>query len=121
MQTIYRPGLDVSPVLDPDQANYFASLIGVLRWAVELGRIDIYVNVSMTSSHLAQPRIGHMEQVLHIFSYLKHHEQSTFVFDPNQVNWDETQFQKYDWTQFYQDAKEAIPLLRLILRGHPYK
>lgn len=32
MQTNYRPELDVSPPLGPDQANYFASLIGVLRW-----------------------------------------------------------------------------------------
>jgi hypothetical protein len=30
MQTNYRPELDVSPLLDPDQANYYASLIGIL-------------------------------------------------------------------------------------------
>jgi hypothetical protein len=41
MQTGYRPELDISPVLGPEQANYYQSLIGVLCWAVELGRIDM--------------------------------------------------------------------------------
>ena len=30
MRPDYRPGLNVSPVLDPDQANYYMSLIGIL-------------------------------------------------------------------------------------------
>jgi len=70
MQTGYQPELDISPVLGPDQANYFQSLIGVLRWAVELGCIDIHIDVAVLSSHLAEPRLGHLEQALHIFSYL---------------------------------------------------
>ncbi|MGH7954706.1 MAG: reverse transcriptase domain-containing protein [Gloeomargaritales cyanobacterium] len=37
MTSGYRPELDVSPLLDDEQANYFQNLIGVLRWAVELG------------------------------------------------------------------------------------
>jgi hypothetical protein len=47
MQADYRPELDVSPLLGPDQANYYESLIGILRWAVELGRIDIYIDVAL--------------------------------------------------------------------------
>jgi hypothetical protein len=74
MQTGYRPELDVSPILGSEQANYYQSLIGVLSWAVELGRIDIYIDVALLSSYLAQPRVGHLEQVFHIFSYLKHYE-----------------------------------------------
>jgi hypothetical protein len=34
MQANYRPELDLSPVLGPDQASYFMSLIGILRWTV---------------------------------------------------------------------------------------
>jgi hypothetical protein len=79
MQADYRPELDVSPVLDPYQANYYMSLTGILRWAIELGRIDIYIDVALLSSYLCQPRIGHLEQVLHIFSYLKHHENSNII------------------------------------------
>ena len=119
MRTDYRPELDTSPLLSPEQANYYMSLIGILRWAVELGRLDIYVDVTKLSSYMAQPRIGHMEQVLHMFSYLKHHLQSNIVFDPNGINWDETQFQKYNWTQFYHDAREPIPFNAPAARGNP--
>ncbi len=55
----YRPEIDVSPELDETEASYFHSLIGVLRWIVELGQVDIDVEVSMMSSHLALPRVGH--------------------------------------------------------------
>lgn len=87
--------------------------------AVELGHIDIYVDVSMLSSHLAQPRIGHLQQVLHIFAYLKCHEQSNLVFDPNVVDWDESQFPVHDWEDFYKDAIEAVPPNAPAPRGTP--
>ena len=85
MQSNYRPELDISPILDPEQANYYMSLIGILRWAVKLGRIDIYIDVCLLSSYMCQPRVGHLEQVLHRFAYLKHHENSNIVIDPNYI------------------------------------
>jgi hypothetical protein len=118
MQQGYRPELDVSPLLDEDQANYYASLIGVLRWAVELGRIDIHIDVSLLSSYLAQPRVGHLQQVLHIFAYLRCHEQSTLVFDHNSVDWDEQQFPTHDWTEFYGTIKEALPTNAPVPKGN---
>ena len=69
--TDYRPELDSSPELDPPNTAYFQSLIGVLRWIVELGRVDICCEVSMLSSYLAMPRVGHLDTVLQIFAYLK--------------------------------------------------
>jgi hypothetical protein len=51
----YRPEIDVSPELGNTDSSYFHSLVGVLRWIVELGRVDIDVEVSMMSSHLALP------------------------------------------------------------------
>jgi hypothetical protein len=119
LQSGYRPELDISPILGPDQANYYQSLIGILRWAVELGRIDINIDVALLSSYLAQPCLGHLEQALHIFGYLKHHLNSHLVFDPNYVSWDQTGIQDYDWTEFYRDAKEAIPPNAPPPRGHP--
>jgi Reverse transcriptase (RNA-dependent DNA polymerase) len=46
----YRPELDTSPYCNDDDANYYQQQIGVLRWAVELGRIDILTEVSMLAS-----------------------------------------------------------------------
>jgi hypothetical protein len=109
MRTGYRPELDSSSVLGPEQANYYQSLIGILRWAVELGRIDIHIDVALLSSHLAEPRVGHLEQAFHIFSYLKHHLNSQLVFDPNHVEWETDSFVNYDWQEFFHDAQEAIP------------
>ena len=51
----YRPELDVSQELSADDMRYYQELIGVLRWAVELGRCDIAVEVSMMSTHMAMP------------------------------------------------------------------
>ena len=65
--TSYRPELDVSPELTPRDSAYYQSLIGIFRWIVELGRIDICLEVSMMSPYLAMPRKGYLDQVLHIY------------------------------------------------------
>ena len=61
LRSTYRPELDVSEELSSSNASYYQSLIGILRCIVELGRVDICLEVSMMSSHLALPRKGHME------------------------------------------------------------
>ena len=83
LMTSYRPELDVSPELTPQDSAYYQSLIGILRWIVELGRIDICLEVSMMSSHLAMPRKGHLDQVLHIFAYLHKYHNTELVYDPS--------------------------------------
>ena len=56
MSSGYRPEIDITPELGKEDAAYYHSLIGVLRWIVELGRVDINIEVSMLSSHLALPQ-----------------------------------------------------------------
>ena len=58
----YRPEIDVTGELSPSDAKYYQSLIGILRWIVELGRWDITTEVSMMASCMGLPRVGHMEQ-----------------------------------------------------------
>ena len=43
----YQPELDASPELRTERVIYFRSLIGVLRWAMEHGHIDIIVEVGL--------------------------------------------------------------------------
>ena len=105
----YRPECDVTPECDTHNASLYASLIGILRWLVELGRIDITCEVSMMSSHTAMPREGHLAHVLYIFSYLKQHHNSRLVLDPTYPDIDMTAFQRYNWKQFYGDVKELLP------------
>ena len=66
----YKPELDSSDLLGNQEATKYQELIGVLRWKVEIGRIDILTEVSLLPQHLAAPRQGHLSQVFHIFAYL---------------------------------------------------
>ena len=68
MQTSYQPELDVTDELIPTDSAYYQSLVGMLMWMVELGRVDMCLEVSMLSSHLAMPRQGHLEQLFHTFA-----------------------------------------------------
>ena len=72
----YRPELEDSPFCNDELCNVYQNLIGVLRWTCELGRIDILHEVSLLSQYLVQPRIGHLQQVINIFHYLKYHDRS---------------------------------------------
>jgi hypothetical protein len=106
----YRPKMDASAYLDDDFTRFFQQLVGTLRWCVELGRINIHLPVALSAQHLAQPRVSHLDQVFHIFAYLKAHSRSRIVLDPEKPLVDESQFVAADWSSFYPDANETIPL-----------
>ena len=55
----YRPEIDMTDPLGPNQASYYQTMIGVMRWMVEIGIIYIATECSLLSSHLAYPRKGH--------------------------------------------------------------
>ena len=91
------------------QANYFQGLIGVIRWICKLGRINILHDVAVLSRFLAAPREGHLEQCIHIFAFLKKYDCSKIVFDDSVPVFDEEQFQRCNWEEFYLGADEVIP------------
>ena len=109
----YRPELDVTAELDDDGYQWYNELIGELRWAIELGRIDITTEVSLMSSHLALPRRGHLNEALNIYAYLKYKMQSKLVLNPEKMHLRDRyadRFQKDpDWKEFYGDVQEEIP------------
>ena len=82
--TGYKPKLDVTPELNDELGSRFLQLIGILRWAIELGRIDIlFVELSQLSHHQALPRRGHLKAIYRIYAYLKKHENGArIIFDP---------------------------------------
>jgi len=115
----YHPELDITPLLTDDEVNLYQSYVSILRWIVELGRLDIYVHVAFMSAYLSNPRVGHMEAILYIFGYLKAHDRSTMVFDPGYLQWKDSDFLEYDWTDFYPNAGEEIPPKAPPSRGLP--
>ena len=65
---------------------------------MELGRVDINVEASVLSSHLAIPREGHMQELLNVFTYLKKQMNTEMVFDPSDPEIDMNSFQRQDWS-----------------------
>ena len=51
----YRPEVDISNPLGSYMASYYQSIIGIMRWMIELGRDDIATEVYVMSSHNAYP------------------------------------------------------------------
>jgi len=115
----YHPETDNTDLLDDTRCNYYQALIGVLRWICELGRIDILVDVSKLSRFLAAPRHGHLEQVLHVFAYLKRHPKSKIVFDDLLPPLGGFGFAAHDWSEMYPGAAEVIPHNMPEARGKP--
>ena len=52
----YRPECDVTVKLNETESSYYASLVGIMRWMVEMGRVDIACKVSMMSSYVSMKR-----------------------------------------------------------------
>ena len=106
----YDPELDTSPELDTDAASYYLSFIGILRWMIELGRIDIITKVLLLSSHVALPREGYLEAVVHVMAHVGLRYNSRLVYDPSYPEVYHGNFKKCDWSEFYRDAKEAMQM-----------
>ena len=60
---------------------------------------DICVEVQMLSSHMKLSRKGHLDQVLHIFVYLKKHHNAEMVFDSSRPEIEMEPFIREDWSQ----------------------
>jgi hypothetical protein len=95
--------------LDPANANFYESQIGILRWCVELVRIDIITEVSMLSTYLCLPLEGHLESIFNVFAYMGLHHNARVVFDPTYPYVDMGTFIKTYWKPMYGDVKEMIP------------
>ena len=77
---------------------------------IELGRISIITKVSLLSSHVALPREGHLEAALHAMAHVSQRYNSKLVYDPFYPETYHSIFKECDWSEFYRDAKEAIPV-----------
>jgi hypothetical protein len=105
-----HPELDDSPFLDDDDTQLYQSYVGVLRWAVELGRIDIAHSAGVMARFSAAPRQGHMYYVLRILAYCKKHIVSKIVFDPLEKDFSDVPWAHADWKLFYPDIDgEVLP------------
>jgi hypothetical protein len=75
---------------------------------VELGRVDIAIEVSMLSSYLVYPCKGRLEAAIYVMGYLRLKHNTRLVFDLMYPDIDLDSFPTFDWTEFYGDVTEAI-------------
>ena len=73
--------------------------------------MDILHKVSILSQYQAMPREGHLEQLLHIFAYMKKKPKVTLYMDPVLPSIDYSKFKssKDDFKEYYRDAQEELP------------
>ena len=90
----YEPDLDTSPELEPDAASHYLTVIGILWWMMELGRIDI--------------EKGHLDTAVHAMAHIGQRYKSWLVSTSSYTEIDHNVFKKCNWSQFYRDTNEAI-------------
>ena len=105
-----HPELDTTDFLDDEDTQLYQSYVGVLRWAVELGRVDLAHAAGVMARFSAAPRQGHMVDIIRIFCYCKKHLDSKIVFDATLKEFDDIEWVQHDWRQFYPDINgELMP------------
>ena len=112
MDPKYYPELDTTDELDAQGRQIYWSLIGMLQWAVTIGRIDIHHAVMCMSRFRALPRKGHMQAVCKIFGYLSNYKTASIKFRtgiPDYSNFIQQQQTDFDWSYIYGKVKESVP------------
>ena len=66
LPTGYELELNITDELGDKLASRYLQLIGICRWAIELGRIEIFLEVSLLSAYQASPRIGHLKTLYYV-------------------------------------------------------
>jgi hypothetical protein len=96
-------------------------MIGIIRWATEIGRVDVLHEVLVLSQYQAQPREGHLLAVLRIFAYWKTAPKLSLYFDPRLPRHDYTTFgtQHEDFQVHYRGARDELPHNMPRPRGQP--
>ena len=116
----YTPELDATNKVESDGIAMYQELIGELRWDIEIGIVDIEHEVSVLSSYQAAPCDGHLQQILHIFAFLKKNPKLTLYFDPSSAVINPTSFTGSTTEEFrdqYRGAKEELPTYAPKARG----
>ena len=107
----YQPELKQSDELILELESCYLQLIVILRWAVELGHIYIFTEVTIMLQYSASPQSRHIEGLYRVFEYLSRHDISRVVFYMFQPNFDESVFALgiMDWKDLYREIKEELP------------
>ena len=105
----YWPKTDTSPDIKYERVTQYKKMAKEIRWAVELGRADILLETALMSTYLTLLSRGNIEQVFHMFGYLKANPKRKIFFKPQHPTIDERSFSAHDWYDLYWDVQYSIP------------
>ena len=83
MYSDYIPELDASTELESYVITMYQEQIGELIRTIETRRVDIRHEVSVLYSCQSAPRDCHLQQIWHVFAFLKQNPKLTLYLDPN--------------------------------------
>ena len=96
MATTYHPSEEVAIEINAKGLQVYQELIGILQWAVEIGWVEILLEVSLLLSQLSLRHVGHLQAVYRVFGYLKQVPKRKLYFDPRKPMISKDRFQKFD-------------------------
>ena len=111
----YVPELDVTEELDKMGVAFFHELIGILRWATEIGRVVILLFKVLITQNQASPRQGHLERLRNIFAFLREHPKLKLSLSPElpQMDFGEFRTKREDFAEIYRNVDEQLPPHRM--------
>ena len=113
----YRPELDVSDQCTQEEHQFYMQMVGIARWMIEIGRLDIAYEIYLMSRYLANPQIGHLIQMIHLFQYLHCNQGMDLIYDPTRIHVRESSilphqrasYKAKDLCALYPDAIDFTP------------
>ena len=99
MPSCYYSELDMSEELNIEDIQNYQELIDIIRSSLEICRADILTEVAMLSFYQEHPRQGHMDEILHIFVFLKQTPKLSIYFKTIETQIDLSIF-NYDIIRF---------------------
>ena len=93
----YWPETDTLTEIKVEGVTQYQEMVGLLRWAVDLGRVDILLETALMYTYLALPHRGHLEQIFHVFGYFKANPNRKIFFDPQHPTMNEHLFPAHNW------------------------
>jgi hypothetical protein len=116
----YCPKLDATAHCDEEHASYYQQIIGIFRWAIKLGRIDILTEVALLSQFQANPCKGHLEALYCVANYLHRYPTRRLIFNHTAPeNIDDSVSKSGNWTEFYGKVTKEDPPNMPVPLGNP--
>ena len=101
--------MEKSPVLEPDLDSYYQYFIGMVRWMMEIGRVDIITGVSLLAPQLEIPREGHLEYFPDVYAFLQDKYNSRMALDPTYTEINKSSLKECEWKDSYGYCEEEVP------------